>query len=899
MSTKNIDTLENNGATPMLKQYYEVKQKHKDCIVFYRIGDFYETFNEDAQIVSKELGLYLTRRAAGKGSSIPLAGVPHHSSENYVNRLVKKGYKVAICEQLEDPAKAKGIVQRGVIRIITPGTVLTESLLQSKDFNFICAVIANKDNRIGAAFADISTGKFMISEFNDTPDFNKFSAELAKFQPSEYIIPDTLRDIAPKLFELLKQNSENRKINEFEDWKFDFQMNYKLVCDTFKVATLEGFGCHNDKLAIAAAGSIIKYIEETQMVAPTHFFEIKPYKLEEFLIIDADTRRNLELTLSMRDNSREFTLLWAIDRTLLNSGARLLKDWLLNPLIDVAQIKYRQAGVAELFENTVLRNQLREALKNIYDIERIVGKISCKTVMPKDLIALKLSLVKLPEIKSIITVCESEIIKNIFNDFDDCADIFEFIDKCIDDNPAPTISEGGIIKKGFNAEVDEYRKLKFEGKDYLLSLETQERQRSGIQSLKIKFNKVFGYYIEISNANLSRTPENYIRKQTLANCERFITPELKEFETKILIAEEKLFKLEETLFLEAREKINTHTQRLLKIAKYISILDVLQGLAETANQNNYTCPEINDSAEISIKNSRHPVIELINVGERFVENDIYLNNSDNMLQIITGPNMAGKSTYIRQTALLVLLAQIGSFIPASSASIGIVDRIFTRVGASDNLTRGQSTFMVEMIEAANILHNATAKSLIILDEIGRGTSTFDGLSLAWAIAEHIALNIKAKTLFATHYHELIELSNVIPGVKNYNIAVREWRDKIIFLRKIVDGGASRSYGIQVARLAGLPTVVINRAKEILEILEKQRALQPIDDMPLFNLTSIDKSVEISQTQENINLPSQTIKELNDLQNIINEIQDFEVNIKTPIDCMNFIIELKNKISALQ
>ncbi|HPN30229.1 MAG TPA: DNA mismatch repair protein MutS [bacterium] len=933
MEKENRDT----ELTPMLKQYYEIKSKYKDCILFFRLGDFYEMFNEDAKIASQVLGLALTRKPAGKGKYAPLAGLPFHSYENYIYRLIKKGYKVAICEQLEDPSKCKGIVQRGVIRIVTPGTVLSESVLQEKDFNFLCSFNAIKESqksaviKIGLCLLDLSTGKFVVTEFEDNSRFEKLETELNKFSPSEYILPDSLLKKFPVINQILNI-TENKHINEIEDWKFNFTVGVDSIKEALKVESLEGYGCHDKTTAIECAGAVLKYIEETQMSIPSHITRIQYYNIEDYLILDGDTRRNLELTASMRDGSKEYTLLWAIDQTVLNSGGRLLKDWILNPLVDAAEIIKRQESVKEFFFDSPLRSEIRELLKSIYDIERIISKISCKTVTPKDLVSLKISIALFPDLKKILERCKTGILKGIFDDFDECADITRLIDSSIDDNPPAVISEGGIIKKGYNKEIDELRKIKFEAKDYLINLETEEKKRTGIQSLKIKYNRVFGYYIEISNANLDKTPDNYIRKQTLVNAERFITPELKEFETKALNAEEKLFQLEERLFIDIREKIDIHTERLLKSARYLAEIDVLANLAEIAVTNNYVCPEINNDNEIVVKNSRHPVIEQIMITDKFVENEISLNNSDNMLLIITGPNMAGKSTYIRQTALLVLMAQIGSFIPAKEAKIGVVDRIFTRVGASDNLARGQSTFMVEMIETANILNNATSRSLIILDEIGRGTSTFDGLSLAWSIAEFIALNIKAKTMFATHYHELIELAGFLGGVKNYNIAVREWNDKIIFLRKIVEGGVSRSYGIQVARLAGLPAEVISRAKEILHNLETKRAANPVDDMPLFNMgfSSSDDTGKCSGTEtagletdgkdfadkkivgndsagkknagkdfagHSASDSNSEIRVLNEqtaelYNKIIEALKKFDLNSKSPVECLNFIDELK-------
>ncbi len=823
------------SATPLLVQYKEIKERYTDSILFFRMGDFYEMFYDDAIVASKVLEITLTARNREKGQDVPMCGVPYHAANTYIAKLIKKGFKVAICEQLEDApspsplpsgerVKVRGLVKRDVVRIITPGTAIDPLLLDSKENNFIAAVYpvfkkvseAKDIERAGLAVLDISTGDFFVSEFADEYKTKNLIDELSHFMPKEALIPkDSERH--PELLNL----SENSHIlvNHYDAWQFSTDSAYKTLTEHFKTQSLEGFGCKKEDLSVNAAGALLSYIKETQKSDLTNITSMKLYNPADFMLMDTSTIKNLELMENIRNRERKGSLLSVIDRTETPMGARLLKQWVARPLLSKSNIQNRLDAVEVFKEEFAIRNKIGTCLKDISDIERITGRITLGTANARDLIGLKNSIHKLPKIKDSISDIKTEMIKEIHSDIDILDDIYHIIEKAIADNPPHTITEGGMIKDGYSKPLDELRAISKEGKGFILNIEKKEKERTRIDSLKVRYNQVFGYYIEITKANLHLVPEDYIRKQTLTNAERFITPELKEYEEKVLGAEEKICRLEEELFNELRNNIIKETRRIQKTARALAKSDVLCSMAEIAADYNYIKPEINDGDSIKIVDGRHPVIERSITGERFVPNDTLIDNNENMLIIITGPNMAGKSTYMRQVALIVLMAQLGSFVPAKEASIGIVDRIFTRIGASDFLTEGQSTFMVEMNETANILNNATSKSLIILDEIGRGTSTFDGISIAWAVAEYIHNRILSKTLFATHYHELTELAITLKGIKNYNIAVKEWNDEIIFLRKIIEGGADRSYGIQVARLAGLPKETIERAKEILLNLE--------------------------------------------------------------------------------
>ena len=804
--------------TPMIKQYKEIKASHNDAILFFRLGDFYEMFYEDAEIASRELELTLTGRGKKETDSrMPMCGVPYHAADNYIYRLINKGYKVAICEQTEDPALAKGLTRREVIKIITPGTIVDTKMIPEKDHNYLAAVY-EEDGIYGFSYADSTTGEFKITEISNSTDLKD---EIARINPKEILIDE-------------KYKSSNRngiKIDMESITYYETDKNYRSTnLDHFKVKTLDSFGVNQFDSGLKASAAIINYLKGTQKSSLSHLNKIIPYSPKNYMFLDSSTRRNLELTQSLRNDDIKGSLLWILDQTKTAMGGRLLRNWIIQPLLDIKEINKRQDSIDELTKDLILREELKDFLKDVYDIERLAGKIANNLANAKDLIALKESLKVIPNICESIKNTETYYLKRIFNEFkfintspEFSESIINQIEKAIVDSPPNTIGEGGIIKDRYNNELDEIKKTAKHGKDWVIQLEKEEKEKSGIKSLKIGYNKVFGYYIEVTNANLPQVPEYYIRKQTLTNGERFITPELKEKETMILNAESKLVKIEYEIFVSIREEISKSLKELQKLAEILSEIDCLLSLSDAAVKNNYKRPKIIDSGKsniIRIKNSRHPVLEKTLSQGSFVVNDIYFDNEDTNFIILTGPNMAGKSTYMRQIALIILMAQIGSFVPADSAEISLVDRIFTRVGAIDDLFGGQSTFMVEMSETANILNNATENSLIILDEIGRGTSTYDGMSIAGAVAEYIQAKIKARTIFATHYHELTAMAKEFKGIKNYNVAVKEEGDKVTFLYKVVEGGADQSYGIHVAQLAGLPTEVISRAKDILAGLEK-------------------------------------------------------------------------------
>ena len=804
--------------TPMMRQYLEIKADYPDTILFFRMGDFYEMFLDDAVKASRILDIALTsRNKNASGADVPLCGVPYHSVTPYIARMIEAGEKVAICEQVEDPKAAKGIVKRRVVKVVTPGLVVESESLSPKENNYLLAIFSGSGTLRGLAYLDLSTGEFRVTELEGA---DAAAAEVLCLNPREIILPASFRDSA-HMMELAAVTGE-RIITYLDEWVFDPDYSRRLFTEQFGVASPDLLGCEGLKEGVLAAGAILHYLRETQMGKAGHVRTIIPYKSREFLVLDDSTRRNLELTATLADGKRKGSLLGLMDRTATAMGGRKLRQWINYPLVSTERIVERQDAVEELLQDPDGRREVATLLHGVHDLERLNGRISLASASAKDLAALKESLLRLPAIKEKLSSASAPLLKRLEEEIDPLADLADLITRGIVANPPFVIREGGIIADGYNAELDGLRSLSREGKGFIARLEAKERGRTAIGSLKIRYNKVFGYYIEVTKTNLASVPADYIRRQTLANAERYITPELKEYEDKVLGAEERIVELEYHLFQELRELVAAQGERIARSAERLAVLDVMAALAELAHERDYCRPLVDDGDTIAIMEGRHPVIEAMGLGERFVPNDVELDNGENQILIITGPNMAGKSTFMRQVALITLMAQIGSFVPAAQARIGVTDRIFTRVGATDNLARGQSTFMVEMTEAAQILRNATQRSLVILDEIGRGTSTFDGVSIAWAVAEflHDSESHAAKTLFATHYHELTELAVTRNRIKNFNIAVREWNEQIIFLRKIVPGGTSHSYGIQVARLAGIPLEVIERAREILHNLEK-------------------------------------------------------------------------------
>lgn len=863
--------------TPMMEQYIEIKKKYKHCLLFFRLGDFYELFFDDAIIASKELEITLTGKNCGMEEKAPMCGVPYHSAESYISKLVDKGYKVAICEQVEDPKKTKTIVKREVIRIVTPGTVLDSNMLEDGKNNYILCIYENKTG-YGLSAADVSTGEFLTTDFK-SDEQNKVIDEIAKYNPSELICNENmeLTDKISNIFDL--------KPTVYNSWAFEYQNANISLCSHFKTLNLSGYGLENELLCVSSAGALFEYLSETQKNNLNHISSIKKYSTEKFMVLDLSSRRNLELTQTIREKSKKGSLLWVLDKTETAMGARLLRKWIEQPLINYYEIKKRLDSVEKFKEDVFSRQELKELLNTIYDIERIISRVVYETANARDLISLRNSFKNLPYIKNMLNSFKCDYVDELSNNFDVLSDIYELIEKSISDDPPFSVREGGLIKNGFNEEVDRLRKAKNEGAGWLVEIETKEKQRTGIKNLKIKFNKVFGYYIEVTNMYLNLVPDDYIRKQTLSNCERFITEELKEIEETILGADEKVVELEYNIFSKIRKNIAAQSERIQKTAFIISIIDVFQSLGHVADKQNYVKPEVNDKGIFKISDGRHPVVELTSK-EPFIPNDTFLDMGDNRLAIITGPNMAGKSTFMRQTALIVLMAQIGSFVPAKEAEIGITDRIFTRVGASDDLATGQSTFMVEMVEVANILNNATNKSLLILDEIGRGTSTFDGLSIAWAVLEYIADKdlIGARTLFSTHYHELTELEGKVEGVKNYSVSVQEKGDDIVFLRKIVRGGSDHSYGVHVAKLAGIPEKVINRANEILDVLGEYDAVKN---------TNVANDDDLYYTQERAKKGVIFLDELSE------EFNDLDIDKISPKDAMRKLFEIKEKLSNIK
>ena len=873
--------------TPMMQQYLETKKQYKDCIIFYRLGDFYEMFFEDAITASKELEITLTGKNCGLEERASMCGVPYHAVDSYLNKLVTKGYKVAIVEQVEDPATAKGIVKREVVRIVTPGTNLNTSALDETKNNYLMSIVC-VENCFGIAIVDITTGDFFVTEVENN---RALLDEIYKFMPSEIICNDAFLLTGIDIDDL--KNRLNITLFQLESWYFDDDMCKKALTDHFKVYDLSALGIDNYDVGTNAAGALMQYLTETQKNSLSHLTQIIPYSTNKFMILDTSTRRNLELCETLREKQKRGSLLWVLDKTKTAMGARMLRSYIEQPLIDKESIIKRQKAIEELNKSLITRDELREYLSPIYDLERLISKVAYKSANPRDLIALLNSLKMLPHIKTVIQDFKSPLFKEITEELDVLDDITSLIDNSINEDPPINIKEGGIIKEGYNEEVDRLRKAKTEGKTWLAELETKEKEKTGIKGLKIKYNKVFGYYLDVTNSYKDLVPDYYVRKQTLTNSERYTTDELKQLEDVILGAEDKLFSLEYNIFSEIRDEISSQVVRIQTTAKALAKIDVFASLAYVAEHNNYVKPNINEKGIIDIKNGRHPVVEKMMPDSMFVTNDTYLDMNNNRVSIITGPNMAGKSTYMRQTALITLMAQIGSFVPATSANIGVCDKIFTRVGASDDLASGQSTFMVEMTEVANILRNATPKSLLILDEIGRGTSTFDGLSIAWAVVEHIC-DIKllgAKTLFATHYHELTELEGTMKGVNNYCISVKEQGDNIVFLRKIVKGGADKSYGIQVAKLAGVPDSVINRAKELVAELSNAditaKAKEIAANMtPGNSIKGVNDNVELHQMSL-----FDTVKE----DDIITEIEELDLGTMTPIDALNHLYKIQNKL----
>lgn len=854
----------------MRQQYKKIKAKHKDALLFFRLGDFYEMFDEDAKLASRLLGLTLTSRSHGRGGKIPLAGIPYHAADKYMAKLLAQGYKVAICEQVEDPKKAKGVVKREVIEVVTPGTTTMAGTLKEKSSNYLLGLVEGKPGW-GMAILDLSTGDFQLDEIGS----QELKDEISLINPSEILLPEGHR---PDELKEIKESFSQTSVTLLEDWKFSYDDSYRLLLEHFGVASLDGFGCEAMELGIRAAGAILAYVKEMQSSPLSHITRVTSRNRRDYMTLDPFTLQNLELIEPLRGGDQRGTLLHVLDKTLTPMGGRLLREWIKRPLLRVEQIRERLDGVEELVEDPLFRERLRGLLKSVQDLERLAGRVGCGKATPRDLVGLKLSFQLLPQVRIKLGEAKSVILNDLSFQLEDLSPIGDLIGRAIVDEPPLLLTEGGIIRQGYDPSLDELRAISRDGKSWIAKLQETERARTKIPSLKVGYNRVFGYYIEVTRPHLSKVPSDYMRRQTMTNAERFITPQLKEYEAKVLGAEERIGEMEYELFMKIRAKVAEECPRILKIARVLSCLDCILTLAQVASENAYCKPQVNDGEEISIKEGRHPVVERL-LEEGFVPNDCLLNMEDHEILIITGPNMAGKSTYLRQVGLIVLMAQLGSFVPAQEAKIGVVDRIFTRVGASDILAKGQSTFLVEMNETANILNNASPQSLILLDEIGRGTSTYDGLSIAWAVTEEIHNNPKlgAKTLFATHYHELTSLAGLLPRVKNYQVAVREWGDKVVFLRKIIEGGCDDSYGIQVAKLAGVPQEVIDRAKEILANLENggmgipdfaqgKRApkFQPTPQLSLFSA-----------------LPDPLLEELKSL----------DLNSMTPLEALNKLAEL--------
>ncbi len=859
--------------TPMMRQYLEIKEQHKDSILFFRLGDFYEMFFDDAKEATRILHITLTAR----GNKVPMCGIPYHAANNYIARLIKSGKKVAICEQVEEPCAEKKIVKREVVKIITPGTYMAEELLDESVNNYILSLEHNK-GRYGVAYADLSTGEFRLTEVA-TQD--ELLSELYKISPTESLVSETFSQ-----GDAFKQVSDINlgTVTVNEDWTFDYELSLKEITRHFNVKNLEGFGCEGLSLAVGAAGALLKYLKDTQKSELNNIDGLSAYQTSHYMVMDRNSHRNLELMQNMEDLSTSGTLFGVLDHTKTPMGKRRIKRWILNPLLDDSAINSRLDAVEYFFENTAPRTDVREALGEMYDVERLSNKISLGSANARDMASLSVSLQNVSTIKDALGGALPDLARDTLSDLDDFDDVVKWIGDAIVDSPPTTVKEGGMIREGYDKSVDELKFLVTHGKDWVANLQKQEIEKTGVSSLKVGYNKVFGYYIELTKANLDAVPDNYIRKQTLVNAERFITQELKEQESKIIGAEERLKKLEYEVFLALRDKIAGEIERLKNAANSLADLDALSNLAEAASLNRYTRPVVNQDSEMKIVDGRHPVLEKILKDKEFVPNDISMDPEDNRLYIITGSNMAGKSTLIRQVALITIMAQMGSFVPAKEAEIGVVDRIFTRVGASDRLYKGMSTFMVEMLETANILNNATNRSLIILDEIGRGTSTFDGVSIAWAVVEYIHHQLKgAKALFATHYHELTELCDMMPGVKNYHLAIQEWGEDIVFLYKFVEGSCDESFGIHVARLAGMPQTVVKRAREILDNLQKDSFAGNIRHrfMPQ-DSENQEKQLDLFETQY-VEHP------------VIEKIRAIDANNMTPLQALSKLSEIRKEV----
>ena len=870
--------------SPMMVQYFNIKTDYPDAILFFRLGDFYEMFFDDAQVASQELDLVLTGRDCGQGERAPMCGVPFHSADSYIAKLVSRGYKVAICEQMEDPASAKGIVKRDVIRIITPGTVIESSMLEDGVNNYLCCVYAG-DKETGVCFADVSTGEFHITVIDGDDVQNKLLNQLSTYSPKEILLNSKALDY-DKLENFAKRIEAGVEV--LDDEKFDFSNAANVVMETLKKEEISSLGIGHSKSAVSALGAVISYLKETQrkteIEAPS---EIEYYDEEQYMNLDISARRNLELTRSMMTGDKRHSLLWVIDKTKTAMGKRTIRAWLERPLMSVARITKRQNAVGELVDNPMMRDSVREALTGVSDIERLMTRIVYGTANAKELKSLQATIERLPAVKSALENFSCAMLKEIYSGIDLLEDVRELIDKAIVDEPPFTVREGGMIKEGFNSELDELKAIMTDGAGIIASIENEQREKTGIPKLRVGYNKVFGYYIEVTNSYKDMVPDTYIRKQTLTNCERYITQELKDLEGRIIGAKDRSVGLEYELLCSVRETVSAELSRLQMTAKSIATLDAIASLAQVAVNNNYTCPVISNDGVIDIKDGRHPVVEALLDGAPFVPNDTLLDTDENRCAIITGPNMAGKSTYMRQIALISLLAQIGSFVPARSARLGIVDAIFTRVGASDDLATGQSTFMVEMNEVSTILKNATSSSLIILDEIGRGTSTFDGMSIARAVLEYVCKKktLGAKALFATHYHELTDMEGMLDGVKNYSIAVKKRGDDITFLRRIVRGGADQSFGIEVAKLAGVPDTVVKRAKVILKELERNAVK--------IEFKAEDSIIEEEESDIQYNFTAKGKDE------ILEILKTVDVNTLTPIEAMQTLYDLKKKAIELE
>ena len=880
-----------NTFTPMMQKYLETKEQYKDCILFYRLGDFYEMFFDDAITVSRELEITLTGKSCGQEERAPMCGVPYHAVDGYLTRLVAKGYKVAICDQVEDPKQAKGLVKREVTRIVTPGTILDAQAIDETKNNYIMCIVYIAD-RYGVSVADITTGDYFVTEL---PDGGKLKDEIYRFMPSEIICNEAFYMSGLDLEDLKERF--HMAVYSLESWYFDDAACREKLMEHFKVSSLAGLGLSDYDCGVLSAGALLQYLLETQKNDLSHMTRITPYTTGKYMMLDSSTRRNLELCETLREKQKRGSLLWVLDKTKTAMGARMLRKFIEQPLIEKQEILRRLDAVEELKQSAISREEIREYLSPVYDLERLITRITYGTANPRDLTAFAGSLSMLPPIRYLLEEMESSLLKDIYAELDPLEDLCTLVQNAIADEPPLAMKEGGIIRDGYNEEVDTLRRAKSEGKDWLAKLEQDEREKTGIKTLRIKYSKVFGYYLEVTNSYKELVPDYYTRKQTLANAERYITPELKELEDTILGAEDKLYALEYELYCTIRDTIAAEVKRIQTTAKAIASLDVFSSLALVAERNNYVRPKINESGKIDIRDGRHPVVEQMIPNGTFICNDTLLDDKKQRVSIITGPNMAGKSTYMRQAALIVLMAQIGSFVPASGADIGLVDRIFTRVGASDDLASGQSTFMVEMTEVANILRNATSKSLLILDEIGRGTSTFDGLSIAWAVVEYISDSklLGAKTLFATHYHELTELEGKIDNVNNYCIAVKEKGDDIVFLRKIVKGGADKSYGIQVAKLAGVPDLVIDRAKEIVEELVNEDITIRVSEIAVGGKDSGAKKKAKPKKYDEMDLAQFSLFDTVKDDDVLEELKNIDVGNLTPVDALNTIYRLQNKL----